>query len=130
SLMAMPSAPASNGLQRPRGERARVLENDKNENGFCWASTPPAIITSLFPARSSLTAASRAAREEAQAASTTILIPPRLNRLETRPAITFCSVPEKLSSVIAGVTSRRAAITVLQVAPSNDVWWIKCSAIH
>lgn len=65
-------------------------------------SAPPHNITSLVPAASSLQATSTAASEEAQAASTVKLGPPRSRRFAIRPEITLASMPGNESSVSAG----------------------------
>ncbi len=65
-------------------------------------SAPPHSTTSLVPPTSSLQATSTAANEEAQAASTVKLAPPRSSRLAIRPEITLASMPGKESSVSRG----------------------------
>jgi hypothetical protein len=70
SLIAMPSASASNGRQRPDGESACVLAKHRYANGVWIASTPPAIAMSLRPERRSCAASEIAARPDAHAAST------------------------------------------------------------
>ena len=59
-----------------------------------------AILTS--PCLSLLTATSKAAREDAHAASTVQLVPPKLNLFATLPAETFGRIPAKLSLVHFG----------------------------
>ena len=70
SLMAMPSAAASNGRQRPVGDSACVLLKHRYANGFWIVSTPPTIAMSLAPVSSSRTPSATAASDDAQAAST------------------------------------------------------------
>ena len=60
---------------------------------------------SLLPSRSSLTAIPVAASDDAQAASTVKLVPPKSSRLAIRPAATFIRIPAKLSSVHSGSRS-------------------------
>ena len=66
----MPSAEASNGRQRPRGENACVLLKARYVNGFWTVSAPPRITMSAAPVSSSRTASAAAASDEPQAAST------------------------------------------------------------
>ena len=61
-------------------------------------STPPVNIMSARYSVSSLMAIFRAARELAQAASTTQLVPPRSSRLAILPATTLASIPGKAFS--------------------------------
>ena len=68
--MAMPSASASNGRQRPVGDSACVLAKHMYANGVWMASTPPTITMSLAPVCSSRTPSATAASADAQAAST------------------------------------------------------------
>ncbi len=62
-------------------------------NGELSVSTPPVNIISQRPSTSSLNDIFIALREAAQAASTTLLIPPRSKRLVIRPEITLPSKP-------------------------------------
>ena len=65
-------------------------------------STPPLSTTSYWWSSSPPMAAFMAARVDAQAASVTKFGPRKLNRLQTRPAITLDSSPGMVSSVISG----------------------------
>ena len=65
-------------------------------------STPPVSTASQWPATSMSTAASRAAKVEAQAASAVKFGPRRLSTLATRPERMFDSSPGIVSSVISG----------------------------
>ena len=66
-------------------------------------STPPAITASQWPVSTRCTAASRAARLEAQAASVMKLGPRRLRMLATRPETMLASSPGMVSSVMGGM---------------------------
>jgi hypothetical protein len=102
SPRAIPSAAASNVEQRPVVDRAWTLvKNWKSWTPLC-RSAPPHRTMSLAPDTRSATATSRAARPDAQAASTTMFLPPRSSRLDTRPATTDDSIPGNESSVMAG----------------------------
>ena len=120
SLMAMPSAPASNGRQWPPGESACVLAKHRYANGFWMASTPPTTAMSLSPLCRSRTASVTAASDEPQAASTVKFAPPRSSRLAIRPAATFISSPGKLSSVHSGSRSPRSSMSRSPRSPSSD----------
>ena len=89
----MPSALSLNGLIFPVLENAGVLLKDIYMKGELSVSTPPVNIISHLPSTNSLMDILMALNEAAQAASTTLLIPPRSNRLVIRPEITFPKSP-------------------------------------
>ena len=72
---------------------AGVLENDMYMKGELSQQIPPDNIISERYSNKSDTAILIAAKEPAQAASTTQLVPPRLKRLAIRPAITLPNIP-------------------------------------
>ena len=65
-------------------------------------SAPPHKTRSLSPYKSSLRERSTAAKDEAQAASTVKLEPPRSRRLAILPEITLAKIPANESSVSLG----------------------------
>ena len=71
-------------------------------------SAPPQITTLLLPVASSLHARSTAASDDAHAASTVKLEPPRSRRLAMRPEMTFDRMPGNESSVSRGSTASSA----------------------
>ena len=89
----MPSEFLSKGWTRSRLVKAGVLLKHIYMKGELSVSTPPVSITSQRPSLSSEMAIFIAARELPHAASTTQLVPPRLSRLATLPAITFPRSP-------------------------------------
>ena len=91
----VPSASLENGRASPENERTDVLAKHMCMKISFKVSIPPAIIMSLRPEINSRTARLSAARELAQAASTTQLVPPRSNRLAMRPATTLPKSPGK-----------------------------------
>ena len=109
SLMTMPSASRSKLRATPCGESACVLLKQKYENTDCIVSTPPAIAIEQRPLSSACTAASTAAKEDAQAASTVKFAPPKSNRFATRPADTLSKMPGNDSSVHSGRRVQTAA---------------------
>jgi len=93
SLSRVPSESSENGRMDPSAERAGVLLKHMNMKMSLKVSTPPVMTTSERPAESSAAARWMAARELAQAASTTQFVPCRSRRLAIRPATTFPSRP-------------------------------------
>ena len=91
----IPSAASENGLIFPDFEKAGVLLKDIYIKGELSVSTPPVSIMSQRPSINSLKAMRIALKEAAQAASTTLLIPPKSKRLVIRPEITFPKSPGK-----------------------------------
>ena len=61
--------------------------------GELSVSTPPVIMVFALYSSKSLMAIFIAAKEPAQAASTTQLVPPRSKRFATRPAMTLPNIP-------------------------------------
>jgi hypothetical protein len=86
----------------PVAESAPILQNFTKLDAPMLRSMPPVMAASNSWFTSPSTAASMAARADAQAASTTKLGPCRSNRLATRPAMTLPSSPGMVSSVISG----------------------------
>ena len=93
SPITMPFESASKGLASSSVVNAGVLLKLRYIKGELSVSTPPVIIKLERCSNSSLTAIFMAAKEPAQAASTTQLIPPKSKRLATRPAITLPNIP-------------------------------------
>ncbi len=91
----IPSAFSSNGRIFPDLEKAGVLLKDMYIKGELSVSTPPDNIISHLPSTNSLNAIFTALKEAAQAASTTLLIPPKSKRLVILPAITLPNRPGK-----------------------------------
>ena len=107
--MTKPSAPSPKG-RVPVAERAPIFENFTKEFVPMLRSTPPVITASQWPATSMSTAASRAAKVDAQAASAVKLGPRRLSTLATRPERMFESSPGIVSSVISGIRARTTSV--------------------
>ena len=95
SPIIMPSELVSNVRTLSLLEKAGVLLKHKYIKIELSVSTPPEIIMSERCSVNSLIAKRMALRELAQAASTTQLIPPKLKRFATRPAMTLPSMPGK-----------------------------------
>ena len=89
----MPLDLSSNGRIQSPSVKAGVFENDMYINGELSQQMPPDnMISERYSSRSD-TAILMAAKEPAQAASTTQFVPPKLNRLAIRPAITLPNMP-------------------------------------
>ena len=93
SPIIMPLESLSNGRISSPVVKAGVLENDMYINGELSQHTPPEIMTSERYSSKSETANLIAAKEPAQAASTTQLVPPKSKRLAIRPEITLPNMP-------------------------------------
>ena len=93
SPISIPSAFSPKGQILPDFEKAGVLLKDIYINGELSVSTPPVSIISQRPSTNSLKAILMALKEAAQAASTTLFIPPKSNRLVIRPDITLPNKP-------------------------------------
>src|SRR5690554_326195 len=91
----MPFDSSSKGRILSPSVKAGVLEKDIYIKGELSQQIPPEIITSLRYSSKSLTAMRIAAKEPAQAASTTQLVPPKSKRLAIRPATTLPNMPGK-----------------------------------
>ena len=93
SPIIIPFESLSNGRISSFVVKAGVFENDMYIKGELSQQTPPEIITSDLCSSRSETANLIAAKEPAQAASTTQLVPPRSKRLAIRPEITLPNIP-------------------------------------
>ena len=100
--MTKPSAPSPNG-RVPVAESAPIFENFTNEFVPMLRSTPPVTTASQWPATSMSTAASNAAKVDAQAASVVKFGPRRFRTFATRPERMFDSSPGIVSSVMSGM---------------------------
>ena len=89
----MPFESSSKGRTSSLVVKAGVLEKDIYMKGELSQQTPPEIMTSERCSSKSDTASLIAAREPAQAASTTQLVPPKSKRLAIRPEITLPNMP-------------------------------------
>src|SRR3990167_9347130 len=94
----VPSALAEKGRQSPLRDNACTLLKHMNMLISFSVSTPPVMTISALPSCNSLNAMDNAANDVAHAASTTQLVPPKLNRLATRPATTLPNNPGKVAS--------------------------------
>lgn len=92
-------------------------------------STPPEMTRSLSPRYSSLMPMEIAENEDAQAASVTQLVPPRLSRLATRPATTLPSRPGKVLSAQAGCRSAICSQARWATSSGTPARRIPCSHI-
>ncbi len=95
SPMRVPSLDSSNGQIRLVGDSAGVLLKHVYMKISLKVSIPPVITMSACPHASSIAAMCTALKELPHAASTTLLLPPRLNCLLIRPATTLPRRPGK-----------------------------------
>ena len=95
SPIIIPLESLSNGLGTSSVVNAGVLLKFKYIKGELSVSTPPVIIILALYSNKSAIAIFMAAKEPAQAASTTQFVPPKSKRFATRPAITLPNMPGK-----------------------------------
>ena len=113
--MTKPSAPSPKG-RLPVALSAPIFENLTKEVGPMFRSTPPVMTASHARFRRRPTAASRAARLDAQAASVVKFGPWRPRRFATRPAMMFASSPGIVSSVTGGSDAPKAPLAPRRIS--------------